>query len=83
MNIDRKIRSTTATGLVLGVVLVVASMNLFTPQASATVEDRTFTCPDGDPGPPCGRAGETRTLVCPDRDSGPPCGPPGRDTPRD
>ena len=47
MSIDCKIGAVTVTGL--GLVLALVSMNLFTPQASATLEDRPFDCPNGTP----------------------------------
>ena len=85
MSIDCKIGAVTVTGL--GLVLALASLNLFTPQASATLEDRPFECPTGvQNGPPCGPpdGGRDRPFDCPNgTPEGPPCGPPNRDEPRD
>jgi hypothetical protein len=73
MSIGRKTGTVIATGL--GVVLALASLNLFAPQASATIE-----CPTGvENGPPCGPSEDSRIdLKCPDGhvSPNPPCGPP-------
>ena len=53
MSIDCKNGAVIVTGL--GVVLVLAPLNLFALQASATLEDRPFECPNGAPDDlPCG-----------------------------
>jgi len=77
---DKVRNNTVATGIVLGVVLALASLTLFISHVGATV-DRIFKCPDGSDGPPCGGPPSDRIFKCPDGSDGPPCGPPERAIP--